>query len=158
MGVPVITIRTMVSADLEAVVALESAEQPRPWSERMFRQELETENRRYLVAENDRIVGFGGVMVIDDEAHITNLLVTEQHRGKGIGRRLVRALMKSAVEMGAQHVTLEVRSSNATARKLYAGLGLAPVGIRPNYYGDEDALIMWAHDIHARDDLEECCS
>jgi ribosomal-protein-alanine N-acetyltransferase len=133
--------------DLEQVMALESSEQPMPWSERMFLEELAKDNRVYLVAASDRVVGFGGVMVVGDEAHVTNLLVTADHRGNGVGRRLVRSLMTSAVERGAQHVTLEVRTSNRAARRLYASLGLAPVGIRPKYYGDEDALIMWAHDI-----------
>lgn len=154
MDVPVIVIRRMGLGDLPEVVALESAEQPKPWSERMFRHELEAENRTYLVAQDVRIVGYGGVMVIGPEAHVTNLLVTEVHRGNGVGRRLVRGLMKTAVDQGAQHLTLEVRTSNEVARSLYAGLGLAPVGIRPKYYGDEDALIMWAHDIDTRDDLE----
>lgn len=147
MVLPVITIRPMEIEDMEQVTLLESSEQPKPWSERMFREELEKDNRVYLVAESDRIIGFGGVMVIGDEAHVTTLLVSAGHRGHGLGRRLVRLLMKSAVERGAQHVTLEVRTSNTAARRLYAGLGLAPVGIRPKYYGDEDALIMWAHDI-----------
>ncbi len=147
MGSQLITIRAMTRDDLGAVVALESAEQPKPWSERAFAQELETDNRIYLVAETDRIIGFGGLMVIGDEAHITTLLVTESHRGGGIGRRLVRSLIESAVRFGARHLTLEVRTSNETARHLYAGIGLAPVGIRPKYYGDDDALIMWAHDI-----------
>jgi ribosomal-protein-alanine N-acetyltransferase len=137
----------MTSDDLADVVALEMAEQPRPWSERMFAHELETENRTYLVAEAERIVGFGGLMIIGDEAHVTTLLVTESHRGEGVGRRLVRTLIESAVRLGARHLTLEVRTSNETARHLYSGVGLAPVGIRPKYYGDEDALIMWAQDI-----------
>jgi ribosomal-protein-alanine N-acetyltransferase len=51
------------------------------------------------------------------------------------------------VEEGARHITLEVRSENEPARSLYARLGLAPVGVRKDYYGDDDALILWAHDI-----------
>lgn len=147
MGVPLIAIRPMASSDLTEVVALETAEQPRPWSERMFRDELQARGRTYLVAMADTIVGFGGIMVIGDEAHVTNLLVTESLRGQGVGSRLVLALIESAVDQGARHLTLEVRTSNEVARGFYAGFGLAPVGIRPKYYGDEDALIMWAHDI-----------
>jgi len=57
------------------------------------------------------------------------------------------SLIKSAIEIGARHLTLEVRAANEPARRLYARFGLAPVGVRNRYYGDDDALIMWTHDI-----------
>src|SRR5690606_38126633 len=56
-------------------------------------------------------------------------------------------LIQGAVAAGARHLTLEVRSRNTAARSLYSSVGLAPVGVRPGYYGDDDALILWAHDI-----------
>jgi ribosomal-protein-alanine N-acetyltransferase len=137
----------MSLADLDEVVALESASQPRPWSEGIFRDELSAENRVYVIAEDDRLVGFGGIMVLEDEAHVTNLLVAADRRGRGTGRRMMVSLIESAIDAGARHLTLEVRKENMAARALYAGLGLAPVGIRPDYFGDDDALILWAHDI-----------
>lgn len=142
-----ITIRPMGPADVGRVAALEAASQPRPWTEGVFRDELAAANRVYLVAEDEDVVGFGGVMVVGEEAHVTNLLVAEDRRGHGLGRRLMVELIESAIEVGARHLTLEVRKENAAARALYARLGLAPVGIRPAYYGDDDALILWAHDI-----------
>lgn len=147
MGLAVIAIRPMAPADLAAVAALEAGHQPRPWSEQTFAEELAADNRVYLVANDGDLVGFGGVMVLGEEAHITNLLVPEEARGKGIGRRIMVALIEAAVERGARHLTLEVRKENATARRLYSSLGLAPVGVRPRYYGDDDALVLWAHDI-----------
>ena len=71
---------------------------------------------------------------------------------RGGGGASVSTLMKSLIEAvpwrpAARHLTLEVRSQNEAARALYAGLGLAPVGVRQGYYGDDDALILWAHDI-----------
>lgn len=147
MGTGVITLRAMVVDDVAAVTALEAGHQPRPWSEQVVRDELAADNRVYLVAGDEEVRGFGGVMVVGDEAHVTNLLVDETYRGRGIGRRLMVALIEKAVRMGVRHLTLEVRSENVAARRLYAGLGLAPVGVRPGYYGDDDALIMWAHDI-----------
>ncbi len=148
MGTAVSVIRPMVADDLRMVSEMEQTLQPRPWSETTLREELAADNRVYLAAESgDRIVGFGGVMVIGDEAHITNLLVDEQHRGEGIGTRLVVSLIESAVDKGARHLTLEVRARNERARRLYARLGMAPAGVRPRYYGDDDAVIMWAHDI-----------
>ena len=148
------TIRAMIGDDVARVAEIEQAHQPRPWSEGVFRDELAADNRRYLVAGDDEIVGFGGVMVIGDEAHVTNLLVAETHRGAGIGRALMVELIAQARSMGARHLTLEVRKRNHPARSLYSALGLAPVGVRPGYYGDDDALILWAHDIDRPDFMD----
>jgi ribosomal-protein-alanine N-acetyltransferase len=140
-------IRRLTLDDLEAVVAMEAVNQPSPWSEGVFRDELTAENRVYLAADEDGVVGFGGVMLVDDEAHVTNLLVEPEWRGRGIGLELMLGLIDAALQEGARHITLEVRSENEAARRLYARLGLAPVGVRKGYYGDDDALILWAHDI-----------
>jgi ribosomal-protein-alanine N-acetyltransferase len=141
------SIRPLTVDDLEVVVAMEMASQPVPWSEGVFRDELAAENRVYLAAEEDGVVGFGGVMLVGDEAHVTNLLIDPTWRRRGIGMDLMRALIDEAVSQGARHITLEVRSQNDAARRLYARLGLAPVGVRKGYYADDDALILWAHDI-----------
>ncbi len=143
----VITIRRLVVDDLEAAAALEAANQPSPWSAKMFSDELAAPGRSYLVAEDIGLVGFGGVMVVAEEAHITNLLVDPVRRGEGIGRRLLVSLIEAAIDEGARHLTLEVRVGNQAARSLYSSFGLVPVGARPRYYGEEDALILWAHDI-----------
>jgi ribosomal-protein-alanine N-acetyltransferase len=150
-GVVTTSIRRLILDDLMAVVAMEAANQPSPWSEGVFRDELSAENRVYLAADEDGVVGFGGVMLVGDEAHVTNLLVDPHWRRRGIGLELMRALIDEAVAEGARHITLEVRSENDAARRLYARLGLAPVGMRKGYYGDDDALILWAHDIDGAD-------
>ncbi len=147
MGLGVITLRPLVDSDIPAVVALEEANQPQPWTEGILEAELAADDRSYLVAEAEGIVGFGGVMVVGSEAHITNLLVAPDHRRRGIARKLMSRLVRDAVEMGAGHLTLEVRAGNEAARRLYHRFELAPVGVRPGYYQGEDALIMWAHDI-----------
>ncbi|MGH3650297.1 MAG: GNAT family N-acetyltransferase, partial [Acidimicrobiia bacterium] len=69
-------------------------------------------------------------------------------------RNLMVSLIGEARSRGARHLTLEVRKANVAARKLYSRLGMAPVGVRPGYYGDDDALILWAHDIDAPGFLE----
>lgn len=147
MGTDLIAIRPMAPEDVAAAAALEARHQPAPWSERVLRDELAADNRIYMVVDDGSVAGFGGVMVVGDEAHVTNLLVDPRVRRQGVGRRLLVALVSAAVDTGARHLTLEVRSANAPARALYASVGLAPVGVRPGYYGDDDALIMWAHDI-----------
>ncbi len=142
-----IVIRPLVEADIATVASLEAANQPAPWTPGVFRDELGGENRVYLLAEDHEILGFGGVMIVGDEAHVTNLLVAPPARRRGIGYRLLCSLIEAAIERGARHLTLEVRSQNQAARSLYARAGLAPVGVRKGYYGDDDALILWAHDI-----------
>jgi len=91
------------------------------------------------------LVGYGGAAVLaDSDAHIMNLAVVETRRGQGIGRQLLVELLAAAARLGAQRVTLEVRSHNAEAIALYASVGLGSVGTRPSYYGTgEDAVIMW---------------
>jgi ribosomal-protein-alanine N-acetyltransferase len=144
-------IRPLALDDLDRVVALEAANQAAPWSEGVFRDELDAENRVYLAAVEGEVVGFGGVMLVGDEAHVTNLLVDPLWRRRGIGLDLMIALIEAALSDGARHLTLEVRSANEAARKLYSRLGLVPVGVRKGYYGDDDALILWAHDIDGAD-------
>ena len=75
MGVGVITIRQFESRDVDAALAMEEVGQPQPWTEGIFNDELSAENRTYLVAEDGAVCGYGGVMLVGDEAHITNLLV-----------------------------------------------------------------------------------
>ena len=147
MGVAVISVRRAVEDDVPAMAALEALNQPKSWSEGVFRDELAAQNRVYLVAEDEELVGFGGVMVVGAEAHLPNLLVDPDGRRSGFGNRLMRGLIDAAIENGAKHLTLEVRSRNEAARSLYAGFGLVPVGVRKDYYTDDDALILWAHDI-----------
>ena len=142
-----LVVRSLTEDDLPAVVAMEQANQTAPWSEGIFREEMAADNRVYLTAHDEDLVGFGGVMVIGEEAHVTNLLVAPQARRRRIGLRLMIGLIDAAVEMGARHLTLEVRSGNEAARALYTRLGMAPVGVRKGYYADDDALILWVHDI-----------
>jgi ribosomal-protein-alanine N-acetyltransferase len=144
-------IRPLTLDDLSPVLALELANQDTPWSEGIFRDELAADNRVYLAAFDEGVVGYGGVMVVGDEAHVTNLLVAPEARKRGIGLGLMVALIEAAIGSGAHHLTLEVRSKNEAARALYTRLGLAPVGIRKGYYADDDALILWAHDINGDD-------
>ncbi len=148
MGIGMITIRPFEEADIDAVADIEAAHRSRPWSRGIFADELAAENRIYFVAEEGgSVIGFGGVMIVGEEAHVTNLLVVPDHRRRGVATSLMRQLIKESVAAGARHLTLEVRSKNEGARRLYSRLGLAPVGVRPGYYGDDDALILWAHDI-----------
>ena len=147
------TIRTMDRGDIPSVAALEAVVYDQPWSPRVFFDELAMDNRQYVVVTNgdSRIIGYGGLLVVDDDAHITTLAVAPEVRGRHLGKRLMLALVDRALGVGARHLTLEVRLSNSSARGLYELFGFDPVGRRKNYYKDEDALVMWATDIDASD-------
>ncbi len=142
------TLRPMTSADIGEVAAIEQRTYAQPWSQLVFADELAAPHRTYLVAEAEAvIVGYGGLMLVGDEAHVTTVVVMPEWRGDRIGTRLMLGLVDAALAAGARSLTLEVRESNAAAQRLYRRFGLAPVGVRKRYYHDEDALIMWVHDI-----------
>lgn len=91
-----------------------------------------------------QIIGYGGLWISVDEAHITTIAVDPDFRGKGIGELLLNGLIDQALELNADLLTLEVRVSNVVAQQLYLKYGFRPFGTRPRYYTDngEDALIM----------------
>lgn len=97
------------------------------------------------------IVGYGGLWLTFEDAHITTIAVEPAHRGKGVGELLLNALIDHAYEIGGKQITLEVRVSNTAAQRLYLKYGFQPAGTRPRYYTDngEDALIMWTEAIEA---------
>jgi [ribosomal protein S18]-alanine N-acetyltransferase len=136
---------------VRSVVRIEEQVYPRPWSAGLFLAELAVRDQRtYLVAKvDDRLVGYGGVMYVLPDAHVTTLAVDPAWHRQAIGTRLLVALSRAAVTAGATALTLEVRASNTPAQELYRRFGFAPAGVRKGYYADsgEDALIMWAHDI-----------
>ena len=143
-----IELRPMTNEDVETVAILEKEIYATPWSEQVFVDELRQPGRSYVVAvDAGMVVGYGGMMVVIDEAHITTMAVAESHRGRKLGTRLMLHLARRAVHASARHLTLEVRPSNHQAQALYRLFGMGPVGVRKDYYIDEDALIMWANDI-----------
>jgi len=144
------TLRPMTIEDIPQIVAIEKKSFPTPWSSYAFSCELcDNEFAHYLVvissSQPATVLGYGGMWIIIDEAHITNIAVAPAYRGKSLGKMLMSGLIKLAREKKARRMTLEVRVSNKIAQALYARMGFTPAGIRPGYYADtnEDALIMW---------------
>ncbi len=148
MAVVTASLRTMERSDVPAVAGLEVASFDEPWSEGVLADELSLADRRYVVAEDTTgvIVGYGGLMKVGEDAHVLTLAVHPDHRRRGIGTRLLLWLVDTAIGEGVANLTLEVRVSNEPAQGLYRRFGFEPVGVRPKYYRDEDALIMWAVD------------
>ncbi len=106
-----------------------------------------------LPPPNERIVGFAGMWLMLDEAHVTTIGVKPELRGQGFGEVLFATLLEIAIEVGARRATLEVRVSNLPAQALYRKYGFHDEGIRRRYYSDdnEDALIMWSDRLSAPD-------
>ena len=141
-----ISVGPMAAEDIAAVHEIERASFPMPWPPYAFRQELEANRMaRYLVVRaGATVVAYAGLWLMVDEAHLTTFAVLPAWRRRGIGGRLLWALLDLADDLGASVMTLEVRLSNEAARTLYQRFGFRPVGVRPRYYSDngEDALIM----------------
>lgn len=141
---------TLEEAYLPAILDIEARSNTSPWSERSFRNELNHEHGIFLVAiANGSVVGYGGIWLVVDEAHVTNVAVSPEHRRQGIGRRLMVELLERAKTAGMTCSTLEVRVSNEPAIKLYEDLGYLRTALRRNYYPDnrEDAVVMWLHQL-----------
>ena len=142
-------IRFMTVDDLDAVMEIEDQSFSIPWSRDAFLNEIEHNHlSTYLVAEDgNMLAGYCGVWLVVDEAHITNVAVLPDYRGRGLGEALMRKIMSIAIEFGARVMTLEVRVSNTPAQHLYRKLGFQDGGIRKRYYSDnqEDALVMWVN-------------
>jgi ribosomal-protein-alanine N-acetyltransferase len=131
----------MEPSDLSAAMELDALCLPKPWSEAVWREELGSPFGLYLVLEEGRgIFGQIGVRHVLDELHVTTLAIRPERRRQGYARALLRAALAAFPE--ARRVHLEVRPSNAAARALYEALGFERTGLRPRYYGDEDALLM----------------
>lgn len=143
-----LTFRSMTLDDIDTIARIERECFTSPWSAEAFRMELSQNHfAKYMILErNGETIGYGGMWLIVDEAHITNIAIREPHRGQGLGERLLREMMRTAAWLGALRITLEVRVSNDRAQSLYRKLGFYDAGMRPRYYSDnhEDALIMWA--------------
>jgi ribosomal-protein-alanine N-acetyltransferase len=180
------SLRPMCQEDLKQVTEIDREAFPTQMPPANYRQELQNQLARYIVACDDTItveepeakperglsrlisgitrwlhrkrppeidsspakrqyiVGFSGIWVLADEAHITNIAVRQRYQRQGIGELLLIATIDLAREMKASIMTLEVRASNLAAQNLYSKYGFRQVGTRRGYYLDnrEDGIIM----------------
>ncbi len=178
-GDTIFLVEPMALDDIPQVRSIEQRTFPNPWPRDSYRREvLDNERARYFVlrraaggrateppprrpfplnllargmerARADEIVGFAGLWLMIDEAHITTLAVDTTYQGRGLGELLLLESAKLSRRAGATRMTLEVRISNLIAQRLYRKYDFADSGVRPRYYSDdfEDALVMWSEDI-----------
>jgi ribosomal-protein-alanine N-acetyltransferase len=122
-----------------------------PWSEHAYLTEIHNHAAHYVVAVlDDCIVGYAGMWLVMDEAHITTLGVAPSYRRRKIAEQLLINILEEAKRRGARRATLEVRESNQAAQSLYKKYGFVPIAIRRGYYTDnrENAVVMWIEDLH----------
>jgi ribosomal-protein-alanine N-acetyltransferase len=148
MQVPIL--EPMLLSDVEAVMHIERAVFPTPWSPRAFRHDLSMEHHSHYfvlrgwLAEMPPLLGYAGFWLWGDEAHVGTFAVHPEWQRHGLGEWILLGVLKRAAGLRARLVTLEVRETNRAAQALYAKVGFDTVGRRRRYYRDtgEDALIM----------------
>ncbi len=148
------SVRRMTESDLTAVMAIEKAAFSSPWTLATFAGLLHRDSTRLWVAETGgRVVGYAAVWMVADQAELGDLAVEESARGLGIGRLLLRTVLREMPALGVRDLFLEVRVSNTVARRLYERHGFEEVGRRPGYYTRprEDALVLRARLPHGAD-------
>lgn len=140
-------LRVAGAADLAVIVAIDAACFPHPWPRESWQGELARSFCTITLAQTERgdIVGLSCAWVLPpDEGHLLRLATLAEHRGRGVGRDLLCAVVASARSAGCAAVVLEVGKSNAAARRLYEREGFTTIGVRPRYYSDpaDDAIVM----------------
>ena len=148
--------RRMRESDLEGAARLEKRYFSVPWTREQLGESLQSGQYLFLVAEeNGQVAGYAGLLRVMDEGDVTNVVVDEAYRGKGLGTRLMAALLEEGRGCGMKEFTLEVRVSNQRAIRLYESLGFVQEGTRKRFYERpvEDALIMWKRDQGATSNL-----
>lgn len=141
-----LVIRPMTTDDLHAVFENEQAAYTHPWTLGILRDCLRVGYQCQVVEQQDRLVGHAVLSAAAGEAHLLNISVAPAHQQRGIGRRLLKRMLRLASDQGADTVFLEVRISNTSAQYLYQSEGFCEVGRRNAYYphdkfGREDAVV-----------------
>jgi ribosomal-protein-alanine N-acetyltransferase len=146
-----VRITAMRRRHLRSVLRIENQVYPRPWSLGLFMSELAIRSGRiYLVARvGPTVVGYAGMLFSGDDGHVTTIAVDPHWQRSKIGKRLLLHLLRRGVARDAKNFTLEVRMSNEAAQSLYRAFGFVPAGVRKGYYVEtnEDAMVMWVHDV-----------
>ncbi len=141
-----VEIRTMNYLDLKQVMRVEKKAYPHPWTLGIFRDCLRVGHHAWVMLLDQKVVGYAVVMLSPGEAHILNICIDPDYQAKGLGRHLLRYLIKNTNQTDIDMVLLEVRRSNRSAQRLYQSEGFHELGVRKAYYpaadGREDAIIL----------------
>ncbi|HEX4460771.1 MAG TPA: ribosomal protein S18-alanine N-acetyltransferase [Polyangia bacterium] len=138
----------MRATDLDAIMDIERVSFRAPWSRQVFVEELDRDWAHVDVLRDRQlgqgVLAFCNYWLVRDEVHILNVAVHPEGRRQGHASRLLEHVIAFASRHKCRYLTLEVRRSNAGAIRLYRKYGFRPVGVRPNYYveDNEDAIVM----------------
>lgn len=140
------SVRPMQESDLDAVLEIENAAQPTPWSRNIFAEGIASGHDCEVVEKDGQIAGFQVVSRVLDEAHLLNVVIAPAFQRRGLGWALINRLIERCEEKDTSVIFLEVRKSNIAARQLYEHIGFNEIGVRRAYYrsaeGREDAILM----------------
>ncbi len=142
-----VALRAMAVGDLVWVQGHERVLHPFPWTIGNFRDALEAGYIARILRVASEDLGYAVMLTVLDEAHLLNISIVQEHHGRGLGRLFLDALCDEIRKRGVAQMFLEVRPSNASARRLYTAYGFTPIGRRKRYYpatdgGREDAIVM----------------
>jgi ribosomal-protein-alanine N-acetyltransferase len=163
-----LVLELMREADISTVQEIEREIFATPWPRNAYYRELASRSSAHYVILRQEgniekpeklkgteldpsIIGYGGMWRMYDEAHVTTIGVRRDLQHRGYGRALFAGLVQAAYDMGAKWVTLEVRTTNENAMRMYEAFGFKVIGRRKGYYTDngEDAIVMWSDSIHS---------
>jgi ribosomal-protein-alanine N-acetyltransferase len=163
-----LSLELMREADVNTVQEIEREIFATPWPRNAYYRELASRaSAHYVILRHEgmdevpshfrlpdldpTIVGYGGMWRMYDEAHVTTIGVRRDLQHNGYGRILFAGLVQASYDMGAKWITLEVRTTNDNAMRMYEGFGFKVIGRRKGYYTDngEDAIVMWSDSIHS---------
>ena len=133
----------MTLSELEELSSILASDFDDFWSYSILKDEINSENSYYIVAKlENEIVGFAGIKVLLDEADIMNIVTKKSYRNKGIGSILLQNLIDLSYNLNLKQITLEVNASNLSAISLYKKFDFEKIGLRKNYYNNQNAIIM----------------
>ena len=143
MNLNEVKISKMSIKDLDTIKNILEDEFDDFWNYNILSSELKSSNSKYFVLKQaDEIIGFAGILIVLDEAEITNIVIKKSYRGKHLSSILMKYLITYCVENNIKKIHLEVSSKNKIAINLYTKFGFTQVGLRKKYYKNSDAILM----------------
>lgn len=130
--------------DLQQIMVLEHQLFEYPFTQEAYEFELGLNQFSHYIklALEDELIGYGGIQVVFEDAHLMTIGIKKQYQRQGLGRVLLKQLIQMALQLDATRMVLEVNVKNHNAYKLYESLGFKKTRVRHQYYGPDNAYEM----------------